>query len=76
MLLSEQNRFALTAKSTGARTLVELLRSFTKKKKKKKKKIKRKSKSPSVGLRGTPRLTIFISVLKSSYKVNCFLSAK
>ena len=74
MLLSEQNRFALTAKSTGARTLVELLRSFTKKKKKKKNEIK--SKSPSVGLRGTPRLTIFISVLKSSYKVNCFLSAK
>ena len=73
MLLSEQNRFALTAKSTGARTLVELLRSLTKKKKKKK---ERKSKSPSVGLRGTPRLTIFISVLKSSYKVNSFLSAK
>ena len=44
MLLSEQNRFALTAKSTGARTLVELLRSFTKKKKKKKKEKKKKKK--------------------------------
>ena len=67
MLLSEQNRFVSSAKSTGSRTLVELLRSFTK---------IRKSKDPCIEPWETPHLTIFISVLKSSYEINCFLFDK
>ena len=67
ILLSEQNRFVLSAKNTRSRTLVELLRSLTK---------IRKSKGPSIQTWGTPHLTSFISVLKWSYEINCFLFDK
>ena len=54
-LLSEENWFVSSAKSTGSRTLVGFLMSFTK---------IRKSKDPSIEPWGTPHLRIFISVLK------------
>ena len=53
ILFSEQN--VSSAKSTGSRILVELLRSFTK---------TRKSKGPSIEPWRTPHLTIFISVFQ------------
>ena len=67
ILLSEENRFVSSAKSTGSRTLVELLRSFTK---------IRKSKDPSIEPWGTPHLAIFIPVLELLYEINCFLFDK
>ena len=54
-------------KSTGSRTLLELSRLFTK---------IRKGKGPSLEPWGKPHLTIFISVLKSSYPINRFLFDK
>ena len=45
--------FVLGAKSIGSRTLVELLRSFTK---------IRKNQDPSIECWGTPHLTVSISV--------------
>ena len=66
-LLSEQNRFVSSAKSTGSSTLVELLRSFTK---------IRKSKGSSIKPWEKTHLTIFISVLKLSNEKNCFLFEK
>ena len=63
ILSLEQNRFVSSTKSTISKALVELLRSFTKIRK-----------GPSIEIWGTLHLTILISVLKWSCKINCFLS--
>ena len=67
ILLLEQNRFVSSAKSRGSMSLANFLRSFTK---------ITKLKGPSIEPWRTLDLTIFISVLKSSYKINCFLFNK